>query len=88
MGLDDAARRASTDTLGIAKGFAPETRWEVWSRNANLRMLRYLPWKDLVFSLMTRDSRQAASAITLKSHRAASDSAAAPAGSLVLLPGA
>ncbi|HTN91219.1 MAG TPA: FAD-dependent monooxygenase [Sorangium sp.] len=78
--------RSQESALAIAKGFAPETRWEVWSRNTNLRMLRYLPWKDFVFSLMTRDIRRAASAITLKSYRAASGRAAAPS-SLVLPAG-
>jgi 2-polyprenyl-6-methoxyphenol hydroxylase-like FAD-dependent oxidoreductase len=52
---------------GVAKGFAPTSAFGAWFRNANLRILPYLPWRDFVFRLMMRDIARASTALSLDS---------------------
>ncbi|HTK06180.1 MAG TPA: FAD-dependent monooxygenase [Ktedonobacteraceae bacterium] len=56
--------------LGIegVKDAIPRTQTEVWFRTQMIRLLPYLPWKDLIARKMTRATQQAANAITLKSY--------------------
>ena len=51
--------------LGTAKNFAPMSTFGAWFRNANLRILPHLPWRDFVLAMMMRDIERAAKAHTL-----------------------
>ena len=49
----------------IARGFAPSTPLQVWSRNAAMRMLPYMPAKSAIMKLALRGVREASLAIAL-----------------------
>ena len=44
----------------VAQGFAPTTAFGAWFRNLNIRLLPYLPWRNLVLKLTMRDIERAA----------------------------
>ena len=70
FGRYDASMRAFVQrnqaiALKLASGFAPRTPFQVWSRNAAMRMLPYLPAVSWVMKLAMRDIRAASQAIAL-----------------------
>jgi 2-polyprenyl-6-methoxyphenol hydroxylase-like FAD-dependent oxidoreductase len=66
---DDAmkafARENQDVALKIARGFAPTTPLQVWSRNAVMRVLPYMPGNGLVMKMAMGGVRKAARAIAL-----------------------
>ncbi len=51
------------------KEFTPQTRMQHWFRNLMLRILPYMPWKDLIAKKIMEDLQQATNAITLKNYQ-------------------
>jgi len=50
----------------VAGGFAPATPFGAWFRNLSIRMLPYLPWKNLVLKLSMRSVERASNALSLE----------------------
>jgi 2-polyprenyl-6-methoxyphenol hydroxylase-like FAD-dependent oxidoreductase len=59
------ARENQDVAMKIARGFAPETPFQVWSRNAAMRLLPYVPGSSLVMKLAMGGVRKASRAIAL-----------------------
>jgi hypothetical protein len=59
------ARENQHVALKIARGFAPTTPLQVWSRNAVMRVLPYMPGNGLVMKMAMGGVRKAARAIAL-----------------------
>lgn len=55
--------------IGAVKEFTPQTRTQVWFRTLMLRILPYLPWKNLIIGKIMEDLQRATNAITLKDYQ-------------------
>jgi 2-polyprenyl-6-methoxyphenol hydroxylase-like FAD-dependent oxidoreductase len=51
--------------LAPARGFAPKTERAARMMSLSLRMLPYMPWRNLLIAAMTREARRAAGALAL-----------------------
>jgi 2-polyprenyl-6-methoxyphenol hydroxylase-like FAD-dependent oxidoreductase len=59
------ARENQDVALRIARGFAPTTPFQVWSRNAAMRVMPYMPGSGLMMKMAMGGIRKAARAIAL-----------------------
>jgi 2-polyprenyl-6-methoxyphenol hydroxylase-like FAD-dependent oxidoreductase len=63
--MKDFARENQDVALRIARGFTPTTPLQVWTRNAAMRVLPYVPGSGLVMRMAMGGVRRAARAIAL-----------------------
>lgn len=54
--------------IGGVKEFAPQTRMQAWFRILMLKVLPYLPWKNLIIGKIMQDLQRVTRAITLKDY--------------------
>jgi len=59
------ARENQDVALRVARGFAPSTPFQVWSRNVAMRVLPYMPGSELMMKLAMGGVRKASRAIAL-----------------------